>query len=483
MQTSRFVVIREDLNVDPIELVTDGLKIGRLPSCEVELNHPTVSRLHAGINEAEGRFYFFNFSHSSGTTLNGRVVEAEVPEVLADGDVIQIGPFFLHLDRRGDALYIRVGLQVAASVVDVDVRGEPPPEKADEEADLDVSQALNVFWEKRKRESGKMQRLSPLRPHAPSRVVGKVRFNWTPTRDLVRPWPFSVFIWALLIVGALSVAAAYAYTNAFSPAPISDAHARTSFRAQPAIAREPNAASCTSCHSLTGRMDSNCSSCHTTPAFTSSVTKEHADAGIGCTACHVEHMGTEFRPVVASLETCNSCHNDANNKTYNGKKVGTPHGGTVGYPLIDGKWAWKGLTPEEWEAKPASMREKLVPMEAAAQRWPVAGAGTERRRSAEFHVLHVYRAKAVAGLVGDKAGLLTCSSCHKTFGMQIDRTTPRTTCAICHNGDPGGKFETLLGNDKANCDSCHVQHVKGPRTWGSRFLLDRPAGSAMPIEE
>ena len=103
-QASKFIISREDLNVDPVALVTDGLKIGRLPSCELVLNHPMVSRLHAGINEAEGRFYLYNFSHSSGTTLNGRVVATEAAEVIADGDVIQIGPYFLHVARLSDRL-------------------------------------------------------------------------------------------------------------------------------------------------------------------------------------------------------------------------------------------------------------------------------------------------------------------------------------------------------------------------------------------
>src|SRR3954466_9542729 len=103
-QDSKFIIDREDLSVDPVTLVTDGLKIGRLPSCELVLNHPTVSRLHAGINETGGRFYLFNFSHSSGTTINGRVVAIEEAEVLADGDVVEIGPYFLHIDRDEDGL-------------------------------------------------------------------------------------------------------------------------------------------------------------------------------------------------------------------------------------------------------------------------------------------------------------------------------------------------------------------------------------------
>ena len=198
-QASKFIISREDLNVDPVALVTDGLQIGRQPSCELVLNHPTVSRLHAGINEAEGRFYLYNFSHSSGTTLNGRIVATEAAEVVADGDVIQIGPYFLHVARLSDALSLSVTLEVATTVADTESRGEAPqahePAPKLDEDDTEIAQALNVFWEKRKREAGKMQRTSPLRPQKPMRVLGKARFNWTPTRDLVRPWPLAVFIW------------------------------------------------------------------------------------------------------------------------------------------------------------------------------------------------------------------------------------------------------------------------------------------------
>src|ERR687884_2218704 len=111
-QASKFTISREDLNVDAVTLVADGLRIGRAPSCELVLNHPTVSRLHAGINEADGRYYLYNFSHSSGTTLNGRVVAVESAEVLADGDVVQIGPYFLRVSRAEDALIINVTLEV-----------------------------------------------------------------------------------------------------------------------------------------------------------------------------------------------------------------------------------------------------------------------------------------------------------------------------------------------------------------------------------
>jgi FHA domain/Class III cytochrome C family len=477
-QDSKFVIVREDLNVDPVALVSDGLKIGRLPSCELVLNHPTVSRLHAGVNEADGRFYLYNFSHSSGTTLNGRVVAIEAAEVLADGDLLQIGPFFLHIDRQPDALHIRVRLEVALTAADAEARGEQPrveePSTRPAHQEQELSQALNVFWEKRKREAGKMQRVSPLRPQKPMRVLGKARFNWTPTRDLVRPWPFSVFVWGFAAIALFSVVAAVVYAQTYAPAPISSAHSRQTLVARPPIASHPNASTCTSCHTMTASMDSNCASCHRAEGFTATVTEPHARAGVGCTDCHVEHQGTEFRPSVASLQTCTTCHDDSNTKTFNGRRVGTPHGGTFGYPVVNGKWAWAGLSKEEWQQKPEELRQAAAKFEESLKRPQAAGGRDpeDARRSGEFHTLHLYRVKAPEGFESNSEGRMSCSSCHQSFAP-VDRATPRTTCAACHNGDRGGKFEKVLGADRPNCISCHVQHTKGRREWGASLLASK----------
>jgi hypothetical protein len=479
-QSSRFIIEREDLNVDPVTLVTDGLKIGRLPSCELVLNHPAVSRLHAGITLAGGRYQLYNFSSSSGTTLNGRVVATESGEVLADGDLIQIGPFFLNIDRTGDALSIVVTLEVTTNVSDSQYRIETPtgpsPFKTRPTGTSELSQALNVFWEKRKREAGKMQRVSPLRPQKPMRVLGKARFNWTPTRDLVRPWPFSIFVWGTALVLALSAVAAYVYAEAYAPAPVSAAHAAHSITSQPPIATRANAGSCTSCHTLSTSIETNCSNCHQAPGFKAAVTEPHARAGIGCNNCHVEHQGTEFRPNVASLETCTTCHNDSNKQTYNGFAVSTPHGGTYGYPTVGGKWAWKGLADEEWAQKSAQVQKLVQTVRTALVVGPEAAGRDpdDLRRSAEFHALHLHRVKAVGGLPSNREGEMSCSSCHKTFNP-VDRETPRQTCALCHLGDRGGKFEKVLGTDKANCISCHVQHLQARREWGRALLNDLTA--------
>jgi FHA domain len=481
MQTraTTFIINRDDLNVDPVALVTDGLKIGRLPSCELVLNHPTVSRLHAGVTEADGRFYLYNFSHSSGTTLNGRVVATETADVLADGDVVQVGPFFLSFARAGDALSISVTLEVATHVGDAEARGDAPAAPAPPaRPELgQISEALNVFWAKRKREAGKMDRLSPMQPHKPARVLGKARFNWTPTRDLVRPWPFSVFVWGFALVAVCAAVAGLVYAQAYAPAPISEAHTRATIRTQPAIAGRPNAGSCTSCHTLTGSVEQNCADCHRAEGFVATTTEPHRAAGVGCTSCHVEHQGTEYRPAVASLQTCLSCHNDANPKTYNGRRVGTPHGGAAGYPVVEGRWAWGGPSAEEWATKPAALRELAGRIESGLNQASRPGRDPlDLRRSAIYHALHLNRVRTVEGLQGSRDGQVSCSTCHQTFSP-IDRETPRATCARCHNGDRGGKFERVLAADQPNCISCHVQHPQGRRSWGHTLLAGRGSGN------
>lgn len=467
-QASTFIIVREDRGVDPTTLVAEGLKIGRAPGRDLLLNHPTVSRLHAGIKEIEGRFYLFNLSPSNSITLNGRLVAIEEAQALASGDEVRIGPFFLRIDRKGEALEITVTLQFGLRIGEVEARGEArvvepiARQAAVAPAPSDVAQALDLFWGKRTRE--KAGRPSPLHPLRPPRV-GKARFNWTPTRDLVRPWPFSVFLWSIVVLGALSIGAAFLYTSAYSPAPVSDSHETMNLTLTPAIAKRPNAGSCTTCHSLRSGMEARCASCHETQVFVATVTRPHADAAVGCIDCHAEHRGRDFRPLLAALNSCTRCHDDKDKKTYKGKTVGTPHGGTVGYPVVAGEWKWKGLGAAELAEKP----------KIAALRLPT---DSERQwLSKQFHALHLYRVRATGGVTGvadpgnGSAKVLSCSSCHRSFSP-IDREYPRRTCAECHNGLIDATGHTLIAAGVPNCVSCHVQHVTDKRLWQPDMLVD-----------
>jgi len=186
------------------------------------------------------------------------------------------------------------------------------------------------------------------------------------------------------------------------------------------------------------------------------------NAGIGCLACHSEHRGVEFSAIAGALQTCAECHNDQNKALYNGKKVSTPHGGTLGYPVIDGKWKWAGLDPEELLQRKTTLKLDRLPSDNEDQ-W----------RSRQFHAVHLYRVKATGGLPGNKDGELSCSSCHKSFSP-ADLLTPRTTCAKCHNGQIDSRAgRQVIASDKPNCTSCHIQHRMDKRHWNPSLLVMR----------
>jgi len=466
---NKYVVIRDDLLTDPVTIITDGLLIGRLLQCEVLLNHPAISRVQAGIKQVAEKYYVFSLRPSNPIQLNGKAVEEN--EALASGDILEVGPFVLKISNTEEALVISVSLRIGTVAADSDasnpslgtdklvspVSAEGKRASRSRPSTIAGSKALDIFWDKRIREAGKMMRPSPLFPKS-HRRSGKAQFNWTPTTDLASRWPFSFFIWPAVAVGLTSIAAAFWYTRAYVPAPLSKVHARVRLERFPPIAAEPNAGSCTTCHSLKGSMEEKCANCHNAEGFVATITKLHKDAGIGCVTCHTEHRGTESSPADAALHSCTSCHNDGNKKLYNDRRVGTAHGGTFGYPVVNGKWNLKTIDDEEWSLKQIAVTR--LPTETDEQ-W----------RSKQFHSLHVQRVHTVPGLPGNAQGELSCSSCHKSFNP-IDRETPRTTCGACHNGRIElGTDRVLIAKDQPNCTSCHVQHIKDKRHWGASLLV------------
>ena len=121
LQRSTFIIHREDAALDAVTLVTEGLLIGSVPNCELFLNHPSISRVHAGIQRLDTHFYIFPLSPTNATTLNGTLVEDR--RALADGDVMQIGPFLLTVERADEHLEITVRLEVGLHIGDTRNRG------------------------------------------------------------------------------------------------------------------------------------------------------------------------------------------------------------------------------------------------------------------------------------------------------------------------------------------------------------------------
>ena len=463
MATNKFIITRKDLDIDPVVVESEGLTIGRLTGNDLVLNHPTVSRTHAGIKEVNGDYCIFNLSEANGTLLNGELVD-NTP--LADGDLIQIGPFFLQPTYTPDGLALSVEMSVKPLPVEASgtttlaplgeagktlllkvpqgQREKPTPQGTRRLSPMSGTftsllskpdeQALKIFWDARKREAGKKAEDSPLKPKG-GRRLGKAQFNWLPTRDLQRSWPVGVFGWGAIVITLLSVAAAFAFKDAYSPGVISSAHARNNLLLTPAIARQPNAGSCTTCHAVKGSMQEGCASCHTTSAFNSSVSKEHMAVGLTCRACHSEHRGRSFSPAFMANTGCTSCHREG--VVSHGKQLHTPHGGKVGYPtVIDGKWLNAGftMTPEAWKSK------------------GLPGTFTDYDPKYQFHLIH---------LAGSQQGRARCSDCHQVgFEGEDVRKEVRESCIDCHdiNYQAASKKKARERNVETGCVGCHAQH-------------------------
>ena len=474
MTANKYIIIRNDLDTYPVLLETEGLTIGRLIGNDLVLNHPTVSRTHAGIKEIKGNYWIFNLSSANGTLLNGELVESTP---LADGDLIQIGPFFLRPTYSNGFLSIEVemsinplpivasgtgalqpseGAEGAGKTLRLDQRLLAQREKPTPQGTRRLSTtgvfsgvwpniedpALKVFWDNRKREAGKLNPESPLRPKG-KRRLGKDQFYWRPTRDLERSWSISVLVWSALIITILSVAAAFGFKDAYSPGKISAAHSRSAFLLAPVIAREPSSDSCTTCHSSKATMLQNCASCHTTRAFDPTISDKHSAAGLTCVACHGEHKGRDFRPALVASTDCTSCHHDG--MISHGKQLRTPHGGALGYPILNGKWEWAGVSQTEWKRK------------------GLRGSTVQYNLMEQFHLIHV---------AGRRQGRAKCSDCH-TAGYEGEdvRKGVREACAACH----AINYQVGLSSNKeagAGCIVCHAQHGEEKGLKASLRLLE-----------
>lgn len=448
-ETGTFKIVYSGRKEPPKSHDKESVRIGRLNTCDVVLDHQSVSRIHARINFIDERYELANLSVSNVLTLNGRLLGPQETDVLASGDTIQIGPFTILATLDEGALTLTIQQPVAAEIAKESAERAKAP-------DSKVADVLKVFWEKRTREKEDWgTRLRPTEKPKP----GKAMFNWRPTGDLRRPWRFALFVWALLLIGAIGVLAFYRYPQAYEPKPLSNPHSRQVESSM--IALRENANACTTCHTSSEPMENACIRCHTAMEFHATNTKAHEEAGVTCNSCHKEHMGQDFSPGAAAILSCAECHNDDNNQVYNGKRVRTAHGGSYGYPAENGVWTWKGVYREVADAIPE------INFSATGDR------DEQAKLSRQFHTVHVARLKAPAGLKGDSRGLVSCSTCHESFGKDLDRKTPRQTCAACHATQAGSseRDKRFGGASAANCVSCHTQHPYSSRRW-SEFLTD-----------
>jgi pSer/pThr/pTyr-binding forkhead associated (FHA) protein len=102
-QSDRLVLIAGPGQGQEFVLATERLVIGRGEECEVSVNHPSVSRVHAEIRRAvDGRWEIVDLSSANGIRVNG----SELPNSLLDSrDVIELGDVVLKYLPAGE-IYI-----------------------------------------------------------------------------------------------------------------------------------------------------------------------------------------------------------------------------------------------------------------------------------------------------------------------------------------------------------------------------------------
>src|SRR4051812_19652904 len=285
--TGKFTISFADLHVPTAVFEQEGIFLGRLDSCEILLDHPAVSRVHAAINFQDERYQVVNVSSSNIMTLNGRLLGPQKSDILVDGDTIQIGPFTIQAAMLGEELLLVVERAAAA---------DAPLKPAAPAASAKDAGVLDVFWEKRTRD--KEDWGTRLRPTAKP-LPGKAMINWKPTGDLRRPWKMAVFVWALLLVGGIAVFAYYKYPQTYEPMPLANPHAMAKDDSK--IANASNGNSCTTCHMPNQPVENACIKCHNAAEFHASNTKAHQDAGITCTVCHQEHKGPDNQLIASAI--------------------------------------------------------------------------------------------------------------------------------------------------------------------------------------
>jgi hypothetical protein len=85
----------QEKNLTPESLIQGGGLIGRHHGCDIVLDSPEVSRVHARIVYREGQYYFSDLGSTGGSQVNGEEAPTNQNFLLKRNDIIRIGGFIL----------------------------------------------------------------------------------------------------------------------------------------------------------------------------------------------------------------------------------------------------------------------------------------------------------------------------------------------------------------------------------------------------
>jgi len=124
------IVLLQDGQAVPFDLMTAETVIGRHPECTFQINSNMVSRKHARVSRDGDRFLVEDLGSGNGTFVNGKKIEG--PTVLAHDDRIKLGPVLLRFEMPEQA----VATPAAAAVS----RPQPVASENGSSFKLDVSE-------------------------------------------------------------------------------------------------------------------------------------------------------------------------------------------------------------------------------------------------------------------------------------------------------------------------------------------------------
>lgn len=238
--------------------------LGRKSLCQVHLNSPGVSPVHAELELTSDGLWLTDQSSGAGVHVNGQRV---LRQRLADKDRIAIRPYLIAVTLKPEMCLLRILRLDAVEAAP----GSPLALPAKGPSRPSDSIAALPDWQQEK---------API--YVPSTDILPNRFrNYTLLLSLLAVLAVTAYAW----VGAKGL---------LRPAPVITAHA--------IVENE-----CASCHTgFTRTQNNNCQACHAD--YQSA--KAHTTHGLRCASCHAEHKGAEFDFAKSIGATCQSagCH-------------------------------------------------------------------------------------------------------------------------------------------------------------------------------
>jgi thioredoxin reductase (NADPH) len=241
----------------------DAVLIGRKSICPIKLNDPAVAAVHAELERRPDGVWITDRSSGAGVYVNGQRV---VQQQLQHGDVVGIQPFEMSISLTEEMCFL--------GILDRTVELEAPPKNLPGNyRDVVVAPP---------REAGQAKPSAAIAA-LPRWMQAKAPI-WVPSSDIL-PNRFRSGILLIFLVGVMgwaAVAFAAKWNSAYSPGPLTEAHA---------------AFGCASCHSSFARVPAaSCQSCHADQAASAIHQQKNIvqQKDVGCADCHSEHRGAKF---------------------------------------------------------------------------------------------------------------------------------------------------------------------------------------------